>query len=233
MRILIISDTHSNIQALSAVIKEKADLVFCLGDIVNYGPNPRECLERVRSLCNKIVRGNHDNQSQGAPWTYDFPWEYKFVAMGAMEFTVPLLQEEDKKYLISLPTVERVEVDGYRLLLSHGSPKGDFWKFIPPQITEEVMVKELEGLEADFIFLGHTHLPLVRKINKTVIVNPGSVGFPSGGDNRASYAVWEDGRVELKRVEYDVEGTIKALRKIDMPREVLESLIKKLTSGWF
>ena len=95
------------------------------------------------------------------------------------------------------------------------------------------MAEELEGVEADFVFVGHTHIPMVKNIGKTVVVNPGSVSFPSGGGPMASYAVWEDGKVEIKRVKYDVKETVKALKTTSMPPENIDELSRKLLLGQF
>ncbi|MFQ5957132.1 MAG: metallophosphoesterase family protein [Candidatus Brocadiales bacterium] len=235
MRILIISDVHSNIQALSAVWeKEKeVDKVFCLGDLVNYGPNPRECIEFVRSISNKILKGNHDNAVGGGPGDCGCPPQYRIVSEPAKRYTQGVLNEGDKEFLRTLPLVEEIELDGSKFLLSHGSPKGDNCKFLPPGTPDEVMAKELEGVEADFVFIGHTHLSMLRRVNGVVVVNPGSLGFPSGDNPMSSYAIWEDGEVEIKRVKYDVGGAVNALKATGMSPETIDALSRKLTSGRF
>ncbi|MDO8131403.1 MAG: metallophosphoesterase family protein, partial [Candidatus Brocadiales bacterium] len=122
MKIIIISDIHGNIAALDA-INEKADLVLCLGDVVNYGPYPKECIERVKNLTDKIVRGNHDN------------------AVGK-----------------NLPIILKVEIKVKIFLLSHASPGGDMYKYIRPETADKDLKLEINDIEADVVFIGHTHL---------------------------------------------------------------------------
>ncbi len=235
MRILIISDIHSNVQALSAVQDNEkgVDKIFCLGDLVNYGPNPSECIEHVRSISNKIVKGNHDHAVGTGRDEYGCPPKYRILAEPGKDYTRSVLNEEEREFLQTLTPVEELELEGFKFLLSHGSPNGDMCKYLPPATTDEAMAGELEGVEADFVFVGHTHIPMVKNIGKTLVVNPGSVGFPSGGSPMASYAVWEDGKVEIKRVKYDVEETVKALKTTSMPPENIDELSRKLLDGQF
>ncbi|MEE9201174.1 MAG: metallophosphoesterase family protein [Candidatus Brocadiales bacterium] len=235
MKILIISDIHSNIQALSSVRENEkgVDKIFCLGDLVNYGPNPKEIIEIVRSISDKIVRGNHDDAASGLREDCCCPPEYSELAEPGKEYMRRILNETEKQFLRDLPLVEEVEIDGFKFLLSHGSPTGDNCTFLPPDTPPEVMTKELEGVDADFVFLGHTHMPMEVKVNNTLVVNPGSVGFPSGYSPEASYAVWEDGKVEVKKVGYDINKTIEALKGTGLQYEHIDALSKKLRHGRF
>lgn len=235
MKILIISDIHSNIQALSAVRENEkgVDKVFCLGDLVNYGPNPKECIEFVRSISDKIVSGNHDDAVSGLRDDCCCPPEYSELAEPGKDYTRGVLKEEEKQFLRGLPLVEEVVLDGCKFLLSHGSPKGNNCTFLPPDTPDNVMDRELEGVDADFVFLGHTHMPMQRKRGRTVVVNPGSVGFPSGYSPKASYAVWEDGDVKFKKVDYDIDATVRALKGTAMRFDLIETLSKKLRHGRF
>ncbi len=235
MRILIISDIHSNLQALSAVRENEkgVDKVFCLGDLVNYGPNPKEIIELVRSISDKIVRGNHDHAVGKGRDECGCPPKYRVLSEPGRDYTRSVLNEGDKEFLQTLTPVKELKLEGFKFLLSHGSPNGDMCKYLPPDTTDEAMVRELEGVEADFVFVGHTHIPMVKRVGKTLVVNPGSVGFPSGGDPMASYAVWEDGKVEIKRVKYDVEETVKALKTTSLPPKNIDELSRKLLLGQF
>ncbi|MGR3309205.1 MAG: metallophosphoesterase family protein, partial [Candidatus Brocadiales bacterium] len=108
MKILILSDIHGNYQALTSIKKkEEADMVFCLGDIVNYGPNPAECLEWVKGHVTKIVRGNHDN-AVGLGADCGCSLKYKELSDAVKAFTVAALNNNDKKFLGSLPIKEHV-----------------------------------------------------------------------------------------------------------------------------
>ncbi|MEE9585157.1 MAG: metallophosphoesterase family protein [Candidatus Brocadiales bacterium] len=235
MKILIISDIHANVQALSAVREKegKVDKVFCLGDLVNYGPNPKEIIELVCSISDKIVRGNHDDAVSGLRDDCCCPPEYAELAEPGKEYTRGVLNEGEKEILRDLPLVEEIELDGVKFLLSHGSPRGDNCAFLPPETPDEVMARELEGVDADLVFIGHTHMPMQKKLGKTLVVNPGSVGFPSGHSPMASYAVWEDGKVELGKVNYDIEKTIEALKGTALRYEHIQSLSDRLKEGTF
>lgn len=235
MKILIISDIHANVQALSAVLDKEngVDKIFCLGDLVNYGPNPGEIIGTVRSIADKIVRGNHDDAVSGLRDDCCCPPEYGELAEPGKDYTRGVLDEAEKQFLRDLPLVERVNVNGCRLLLSHGSPKGNNCTFLPPDIPDKVLARELEGVDADLVLIGHTHMPMQRKLNNTVIINPGSVGFPSGYSPKASYVVWNDGDVEFKKVDYDIEETIKALKQTTLRYEHIETISNKLKDGRF
>ena len=106
MKILIISDIHGNLAALDAVT-EKADMIFCLGDIVNYGPYPKACTERVRALTNNVVRGNHDN-AVGRNMDCGCSVKYKELSDAGKIFTKTSLPAEEKDFLGNLPTTLKI-----------------------------------------------------------------------------------------------------------------------------
>lgn len=235
MNILIISDIHANYAALAAVMEDagnKFDHVWCLGDTVNYGPQPQKCLEVVRAVSGRIIRGNHDN-AVGLGVDCGCSVKYRPLADACKEFTMAVLGKEDKKFLVSLPLVDKFEIEGQKFLLSHGSPGGDMYKYIEPSVSDNILLKELEGVDADFAFLGHTHRPMIRKLKGTTIVNPGSVGQPRDGSPLASYALWKDGKVEIKRVEYDVDTTLTILKNTPLRRDTVDTLSKILLTGGF
>lgn len=229
MKVLVISDIHGNIAALDAVC-ETADKIFCLGDMVNYGPYPRECIKRVRALTDNVVRGNHDN-AIGGDMDCGCSIKYKELSDAGKSYTKGILDTEEKQFLAGLPVTLTVEIGGARFLFSHGSPGGDMYKYLRPDVSDEVMKEELAGVNTDFVFLGHTHLPVVRNICGITVVNPGSVGQPRDGIPMASYAVWEDGRIEIKRVRYDIEATVKGLQGTNIPAQHVKTLTKILKEG--
>lgn len=229
MKILVISDIHGNLAALDAVT-EKADMIFCLGDIINYGPNPKACTERVRALTNNVVRGNHDN-AVARNMDCGCSVKYKELSDAGKIFTKVSLPAEEKDFLGNLPTTLHLELEGRRFLLSHGSPGGDIYKYLRPDVSDKQWESELMNITADTVFIGHTHLPMVRNIRGVTVVNPGSVGQPRDGIPMASYAVWEDGRVEIKRVRYDIEATIKGLQETNIPSHLILVLTKILKEG--
>ncbi|KKO18709.1 MAG: metallophosphatase family protein [Candidatus Brocadia sp.] len=229
MKILVISDVHGNLAALDAV-SERADMVFCLGDIVNYGHYPRLCMERIRGLTNTVVRGNHDN-AIGRNAECGCSVKYQELSNAGKVFSRAVLNAEEKEYLGNLPVSALLESDGKKFLLSHGSPGGDLYKYLRPDVSDEQWDSELTDVSADVVFLGHTHLPMVRMIRGVTVVNPGSVGQPRDGIPMASYAVWEDGHAEIKRVHYDIEATIKGLHETSIPLRQVAMLAKILREG--
>lgn len=229
MKILIISDIHGNLAALDAVT-ERADMIFCLGDIVNYGPYPGRCLERIRGLTSTVVRGNHDN-ALGRNMDCGCSVKYQELSNAGKVFTNAVLNTEEKDYIGNLPIISLIEREGKKFFLSHGSPGGDFYKYLRPDVSDEQWKSELTNISADVVFLGHTHFPMVRMIHGVTVVNPGSVGQPRDGIPMASYAIWEDGRVEIKRVHYDIDATIKGLHETNIPSHQIAILAKILREG--
>lgn len=229
MKILVISDIHGNLAALNAV-NEKADMVFCLGDIVNYGPYPGECIKRIQNLTDKVVRGNHDN-ALGRNLDCGCSEKYKELSDAGKGFTETVLNKFEKEFLGNLPVTIDTEVAGKKFLLSHASPSGDMYKYLRPDVSDKELEDELNDSNADIVFIGHTHLPMIREIKGVTIVNPGSVGQPRDGIPMASYAVWDDGHVEIKRVSYDIEATVKGLQATNIPSRHVAGLTKILKEG--
>jgi putative phosphoesterase len=230
MRIAIISDVHANRAALQA-IQETYDFLLCLGDLVDYGPQPREAIHWVRERSLKVVRGNHDH-ALGYGVDCRCPPNLKEASVTTRRWHAYLLLQEEKEYLRGLPITERVEVAGAKFHLAHASPGGDLYDYrIVPEAPDAALTEAIEGIEADFILLGHTHLPMLRKIGGATIVNPGSVGQPRHGDARASYAIWEDGEIRFCRDAYDVSVTTALLEQAPLTHSVMIQLSNILKSG--
>lgn len=230
MRIAIISDIHANLAALES-IQEPYDLLVCLGDLVDYGPQPREVIHWVREWSLKVVRGNHDHALAFSVDCCCAP-VMKEASVNTRQWHSQLLSSEDKAYLRCLPITERVEVAGATFHLAHAAPAGDLYDYhIVPDASDEALRERIEGIEADFILLGHTHLPMLRTIGKTTIVNPGSVGQPRHGDPRASYAIWEDGEVKFHHGVYDVKRTTALLKQAPLALSVIIQLNGIIESG--
>jgi putative phosphoesterase len=230
MRIAIVSDLHANLAALES-IREPHDLLFCLGDLVDYGPQPREVIHWVRERALRVVRGNHDH-ALGYGVDCRCAPVMKEASMTTRQWHSKLLSPKDKEYLRGLPIIENIEVAGATFHLAHGSPTGDLYDYhLTPEATDEALSKAVEGIEADFILLGHTHLPMVRAIGATTIVNPGSVGQPKHGNPRASYAIWDDGEIEFHHGSYNVSQTVALLKHAPLPRNVITQLNHLLRTG--
>lgn len=229
MKILIISDIHGNIAALNA-IRENADMVFCLGDMVNYGPYPGECIKKIRGMTDKIVRGNHDH-AIGNNLGCGCSEKYSELSNAGKGFTIATLNNDEKSFLGNLPLTLNLQSAGKRFFFSHASPSGDLHKYLRPNVKDAEFITESEGITANVVFLGHTHLPMVREINGITYINPGSVGQPRDGIPLASYAVWEDGRIEIKRVSYDIESTVQGLQQTTISPTHVTTLSRILRSG--
>lgn len=229
MKILIISDIHGNIAALNA-IRENADMVFCLGDMVNYGPYPGECIKKIRGMTDKIVRGNHDH-AIGNNLGCGCSEKYSELSNAGKGFTIATLNNDEKSFLGNLPLTLNLQSAGKRFFFSHASPSGDLHKYLRPNVKDAEFITESEGITANVVFLGHTHLAMVREINGITYINPGSVGQPRDGIPLASYAVWEDGRIEIKRVSYDIESTVQGLQQTTISPTHVTTLSRILRSG--
>lgn len=229
MKILVLSDIHGNLAALNA-IRESADMVFCLGDMVNYGPYPGECMKKIGSMTDKIVRGNHDN-AVGKNLGCGCSEKYAELSNAGKAFTIATLNNGEKSFLGNLPLTLNLQVAEKKFLFSHASPSGDLHKYLRPNVKDAEFITESKGITADVVFIGHTHLPMVREINGITYINPGSVGQPRDGIPLASYAVWEDGRIEIKRVPYDIESTVQGLQQTTIPPLHVATLSRILRYG--
>ncbi len=229
MKILVISDIHGNLAALNA-IRESADMVFCLGDMVNYGPYPGECIKKIRGMTDKIVRGNHDN-AIGRNLGCGCSEKYTELSNDGKAFTIATLNNDEKSFLGNLPLTLNLRVAEKKFLFSHASPSGDLHKYLRPDTKDTEFITESKGVIADTVFIGHTHLPMVREVNGVTFVNPGSVGQPRDGIPLASYAVWEDGRIEIKRVSYDIESTVLGLQQTTISSMHVTTLSRILRCG--
>ena len=143
-----------------------------------------------------------------------------------------MLHLEQIDYLRELPATKTLAFDGFRLHLAHAAPDGDLYKrHLQPDISDEMLAAEIQGIDADFILCGHTHLPMLRQIGRKTFLNPGSVGMPLDGDPRASYAVFHDGKIKLRRVKYDIGKTVEKLRGSGLPAATVAQLSEILWNG--
>jgi putative phosphoesterase len=228
MRILVVSDIHANYAALREM-PENVDRVLCLGDLVDYGPDPKPCIDWVRDRKALGVRGNHDNAvafrvSCGcAPAMREASEETRSLMWD-------LLDPADLDFLGSQPLTATVTLGGVRFHLVHAMPSDPLYTYLGPD-QEMRWAEEVGSVDADILLVGHTHLPMVMRVGKKLVVNPGSVGQPRDGDPRAAYAVVEDGEPRLKRAAYDVRATVNALTTKALTNQTVESLTRLLRSG--
>ncbi len=212
MKILLISDIHGNYEALKKVLSEENyDRFYCLGDIVDYGPSPEECVSELEDKADVVIRGNHDNAvATGADCGCGY--EIKELSEDVRGITKELLSSKSMKYLKNLPFEEQEE----DFFFTHAS-KGDLFKYLKPD-TPAKEFSVFSDIEENIVLLGHTHIPMDRTIDGKRFLNPGSVGQPRDGDTRASYVVFEDNEVEFKRMEYDIEKVKKKLDEKGFPK---------------
>lgn len=223
----IISDIHGNLEALEAVLadiqQQGVGEVYCLGDIIGYGPNPRECIDLVMKRCQVTILGNHDQAA-----LFD-PEGFNTGAERAIFWTRHMLETGDAdgnerrwEFLGELPRMKREE----EFLFVHGSARNPLNEYVfPEDIYNQRKMERIFGLVDRYCFQGHTHIPGVftedfnfispDEINyrldlqePKVLINVGSVGQPRDGDNRASYVIIDEKTVQFKRVPYDFEKTI-------------------------
>ena len=231
MRMLILSDLHANLAALEAATAEKFDRLICLGDLVGYGPSPNEVIRFIREHAFVAVRGNHDNALALDVDCRCSPAN-KALAEATLAYHRTLLSSEDRDWLRALPGSVEFTLDGYRFAAFHATPRDPLYGYeITPELPDDQLREEIEGVKADFILLGYTHLPMVRGIGSRVIVNPGSVGQPRDGNPECGYAIIEDGVVELRRAKYDLFRTTDALRKLPLSNDLIDQLISTLEQG--
>lgn len=228
MRILVISDVHANFDALCRM-PEDFDHVLCLGDVVDYGPDPKLCIDWLREHDAVAVRGNHD-QAVAARVSCRCNPAMREESEATREVMWETLRPPETAYLGSLPVQAGVTLDGLRLHLVHATPSDPLYTYLRPGETKR-WEEESERIDADVLLVGHTHLPMVLRFGKKYVVNPGSVGQPRDGDPRAAYAVIEDGEPRLERASYDVETTVRRLEASGLPEPVTRSLSRLLRTG--
>jgi len=221
MKLLIVSDIHANLEALQAVLAEPHDELWVLGDLVNYGPNPSEVVELVRSHASLVVQGNHD-YAIGSGSDPQCSNAFREMARAMHEYTEPLLDADQRAFLRKLPRTAARTIDGYRFFLCHATPTEPLFKYCRAEPAQ--WAPEIGGLQADMVLTGHTHLPFTMNLEKLRIVNPGSVGQPKHGAPIACYALWENGRLSLQSCRYPVEETVKKVHALPVPMEIRRQL---------
>ncbi|WP_410507698.1 metallophosphoesterase family protein [Methanosarcina hadiensis] len=233
MKLLLIADIHANLEALQAVLKVPHDRAICLGDIVDYGPDPDRCIDLLQKKDIPTIRGNHDN---AVAFKVDCQcgYKYKHLSVATREYTWEILDRSRIEYLQRLPLLIKEEIDGKKLYLTHASPRS-IYEYIKPETPDEEIQSMIDGaaepVEVEFLAVGHSHIPMNRKLGSLTIINPGSVGQPRDGDTRAGCAVFdtETREMEFLRLEYDIDAVCK---KIEERMPYAEELMAILRWGY-
>lgn len=225
MKIAVISDIHSNYEALSSVInhieKQDIDHIFCCGDLIGYNSRPNEVIEYLREKSIESVRGNHDEA------LFERPSNFNLTAKKCLDVNKSLLTEQNLQYLRELDYKKEHELKGKTILQVHGSPNDPIHAYIYRESVDKKFIEE-QGTTQDIVLMGQTHQPYVKKVGNILFVNPGSVGQPRDGDPRASYAVvdLDANEASIIRREYDIDCTVEHNNQTDIPSEVGERLYK-------
>lgn len=227
MRILLLADIHANWAALQA-INEPFDLCLVLGDLVDYGLDPSPCIQWVREHATHAVRGNHDHgvaqhvKVQGKNG-------FKYLTGVTRQITQERISAEDRRFLGALPVSKRVTLDGTKFLMVHATPRDPLDEYSIADV--DFWSRRLVDVDAQVICVGHTHYPYILEVGNKLVINPGSVGQPRDGDPRAGYAIIENQRVELKRIEYPVEDTVRTVLESSLPEPAKALLVEVFRTG--
>ncbi|RMG12056.1 MAG: metallophosphoesterase [Planctomycetota bacterium] len=247
----IVSDIHSNLAALEAVLRDaeeqKADRVVCLGDVIGYGPQPLQCVDIARKQFEFTILGNHEEAVLYGAVGFN-PKAKAAVDWTRDQFHLETEDEEDRnarwQFLGDMPISVEGE-DGSGVQFVHGSPRDPTREYVFPTdvLNPEKIYGIFEHVER-VAFNGHTHAPGVMTESglfklpqdgdneyvledEKVIINVGSTGQPRDGNNKSSYALFDGERVIFRRVAYDIDKTIELMSKIDRLPEYLALRLKE------
>ena len=238
MRVAVVSDIHSNLHAFDAVLeeigREQADAIWCLGDIVGYGPRPDECCRIAEERAAICLAGNHDLGVRGVVDLDEFSPD----AAAAARWTRGELGPEAQAFLERLEPSG--EADGVQLF--HASPRDPVWEYI---LTDQAAAAALQDTTAPLVLVGHSHVPLTVTVEDDEItggharagteialggnrwlLNPGSVGQPRDGDARAAWLMldFDTGQALFRRVDYPIAKTNEEVREAGLPPVLGERL---------
>jgi diadenosine tetraphosphatase ApaH/serine/threonine PP2A family protein phosphatase len=231
----IISDVHSNLEALNAVLadiaRQPVEAIYCLGDVVGYGPNPRECLDKIMAFP-VVLMGNHDQAVLFDPMNFNPVAERATMWTRAqLDKPFPNRAAADARWeFLSERPMKHREDD---FLFVHGSPRNPLNEYIfPEDIYSEAKMRSIFAQVPRYMFQGHTHIPGIftesleflssdeldagyKLDGRKMLCNVGSVGQPRDGDARACYVLLDGTTIRYRRVEYDVETTVRKIRETD------------------
>jgi diadenosine tetraphosphatase ApaH/serine/threonine PP2A family protein phosphatase len=235
----LISDIHSNLEALTAVLadiqKHDVSETYCLGDIIGYGPNPRECIDLVRD-CKVVLLGNHDQGAMFDPDGFNAPAERAiFWTRSQLEVSEESKEARSHRWEFLAERPRMHKENGF--LYVHGSARNPLNEYVfPEDIYNQRKMDRIFALVERYCFQGHTHVPGVfteslpeesyqfhspddfdytyKLDTRKSLINVGSVGQPRDGDWRACYVLLDGDTLRFRRVEYDIDTTIKKIHEI-------------------
>ena len=244
MRYVVISDIHANLAAFKAVLRDAElrggfDEIWCMGDVVGYGPEPHECIELLKQHRHICVAGNHDWAAVRKIDISDFHTDAAQVCWWTMQH----ITEDDAWYLQNLP----IELRRGDFTMVHGSPRWPIWEYV---LSVDEACASFGRMDTCFCFVGHSHVPLFFGQDDTgdcwmqrapseitlpaghqrLIINPGGVGQPRDGDPRSSYVIYDDDarQISYYRVDYDITMTQQKM----IERKLPSSLVLRLNYGY-
>ena len=244
MKVALIGDVHANLPALEAVLDDArsadVDAVWNLGDFLGYGPFPDEVVGRLCEEAAVNLLGNYDAKVLRFERKRD-KWRRTRAAdkFLAFQWAHDNISQQSRRFLQTLDFQYRLQVGRLRVLLTHGSPAAED-EALGPDTPDERFEQLARTAGADVIACGHSHRPFTREAAGVRFVNPGSVGRPEGDDPRACWALLDfdtaldletagsssDVSVRQRRVEYDIERTVEAIRRADLPEEFGRMLLE-------
>ena len=238
MKIAVISDIHANLIALKTVLedikKQNCDKIFCLGDLAMAGPQPVETVDFIREQTDwTIIQGNTDKLIVDYSSELFENMMNTFPLMAkALREDVKVLSEDQKEFLRKLPPQKELEIEGVKILLVHGSPRRNNEDILPNLPIEQVE-EIIDGVKADLILCGHTHMPAGYQTNtKQTVINDGSVGRPMTEDLKACYLILDINNggftAEHRLLDYTREKAAEIMRErnFDGAEGIANMLIK-------
>ncbi len=234
MRLAVFSDIHGNIQGLEAVLKDieqrGADVVWCGGDLVGYGANPGEVVDRIRELGIPTIMGNYDDAIGYLRLVCgcDYPdAAAEERGQRSIAWTKEHTTEAQKAFLRNLPYRLQREFEGKQVVLVHGSP-ARLNEYLFEDVPDEVFRRHLAETGADVLIFGHTHKPFHKVLDGKHLVNSGSAGKPKHGNPNATYALLEITAEgvdnQIIEVPYDYEAAARAIESTELPHEFAQML---------
>ncbi len=228
MRIAVLSDIHSNLEALEAVLNQiklqRIKTIWVAGDTIGYGANPNEVLTLLRKEGAVMIAGDHERQVL----TLDELKWFNEYAQKALIYTNRVLTEENKAFLATLKETHEETIEDRKIFMVHGSPNSPLKEYVYATMPDANFLAMLNKTKANILIMGHTHQPFVRRISGRLVVNPGSVGQPRDNSPTSEYCILDPMYMQatIQRVKYDINTASKKIISAGLPRYLAERLFQ-------